>query len=173
MTKVRRQWASWLQSPWPLCRRTKVLTCWWGTEGGSPKASRPWTGSQARHSFQSHLFLMWTQPRSAWKHLFSVSFWSRTFWTSFKLRKKITLEFYKNIRRNLFIHVKMISNPRQPNNILTGWEPSLFSSYLETTPVLFEMKDLIWGHGPDVFYSHRKCSDGSGADTQWICFEGK
>lgn len=65
------------------------------------------------------------------------------------------LDFYKNIKRNLFTHDKMSSSPGSPTTFSPD-ENSLYSPATWKPRFLFEMKGLILGYDPDVSYSHRK-----------------
>lgn len=131
--------------PWPLCSRTCRAGLADGEQGEAPQSLEPWhrkSGSQAGHPLQSRIFLTWTQILSIWQHFFSISFSSWTLCTSSKPRKKGQFDSYQNMRRHIFIHVKVVANSPAA---FSPYETLHVSSNWEITSFLFEMKTLIWG----------------------------
>lgn len=119
--------------PWPLCCRTCRAGLADGEQGKAPQSLESWhrkSGSQAG-----------CPVKSTWQHFFSISFSSWTLCTSSKPRKKGQFD-YQNMRRHVFIHIKVFANspttfsPDETLHVSSNWEITLF---------LFEMKNLTRG----------------------------
>ena len=121
--------------PWRLCRRACRAGLADEEQGEAPQSLESWhrkSGSQAGCPVK----------RSTRQHFFSISFSSWTLCTSSKPRKKGQFDSYQNMRRHVFIHIKVVANSP---TALSPDETLHVSSNWEITPFLFEMKNLTRG----------------------------